>query len=139
MMHRRTITWLGLMTVMLSLTAGLHAADSPTAEQLAGIWAMQAVNINGEAQGGNKGSYLVLRDDGTFRIIKRGQKPTGKWRLEEGELVLSGDEGEIMRGEVELADDELTLTVVEGGDTVELIYKRTELEEEPPAPDAPDA
>jgi len=135
-MDSRGITFFGLVAALLTLTAGLHAEDAPTAETLAGIWAMQSVSVNGEPQGGNDGSYLVLRDDGTFRIIKRGQKPTGKWRVEEGSLVLEGDDGYTMRGDVELADDELTFTVVEGGDTVELTYERTELEEAPPAPDA---
>jgi len=135
-MNSRGITLFGLVAALLTLTAGLHAEDAPSAEKLAGIWEVQAVSVNGEPQGGNDGSYLVLRDDGTFRIIKRGQKPTGKWRVEEGSLVLEGDDGVSMRGEVELADDELTFTVVEGGETIELAYKRTDLEEEPPASDA---
>lgn len=108
--------------------------------RLPGIWKLEIATVNGKDQPvqDNDPSYLVIRADKTFRIIKKGRKPEGTWALNsEGQLVMNLADGQSITQEIKRQQGEkLELTTKdEDGDLLTALYGRTSLIEEPKAVD----
>jgi len=104
-------------------------------QQLPGIWIVESVLVDGKAQAARADdpNYLILRDDKTFRIVKRGLKPEGTWGLNaEGQLLLNATNDDPKTAKMKrLSRDKLELTIVDGRVSVELNYGRSGLTTEP--------
>lgn len=105
---------------------------------LPGIWKLEKAWTNEKPDPVREDdpSYFVFREDGSFRIIKKGRKPDGTWTLsEEGQLVLNMKDGPRMTTEKFFVADQLQMTLKEGSNTLRAEYVRTGLKEEPKAAD----
>ena len=113
-----------------------HAILSP---RLTGIWQLESASEGDSVQqkGDRDPTWLIVRDDGTFRIVKTGRKPQGTWLLNESsQFVMNADNDDSKMAGVSLQPgDILELTVNEDGSDVTLRYVLTDLTEEPKAAD----
>jgi hypothetical protein len=111
--------------------------DALASQGLHGIWIVENAEIDGQSEPVRKDdpSYIILRADKTFRIVKKGQKTSGIWSLESlDQLILKADET-VTAQVARPAGDKLELTILEGGQVFKLRYARTNLTEEPQAAD----
>ena len=102
---------------------------------LVGYWEVQSVTANGKPDQNEKGGFLILRANGTFRMAKRGRKPAGKWEVKGEKLLLTVTGKPTMPTDWKLTGDELTLDATQGKNRVILKYRRVKLDKEPKAPD----
>lgn len=105
-----------------------------------GIWKLEwAKPQNGSVQRipDDDGSYLQLKSDKTFRISKKGRKPTGNWRLTSlTELEMVDSEQTVRTSKIAFKpENRLEIVMMEEGSTTTLQYVRTDLTELPKAPD----
>lgn len=65
-------------------------ADKKASDEkvLHGIWEHRKFSINGTEEKAERGNYLILRKDGTFKIVKRGRKSEGKWSVKPNHQLL---------------------------------------------------
>jgi len=125
-----------LVLIVSNLVLFLSASKLNYPTELSGYWAIQSVSINGNVDKGEKGSYLIFRKDGTFRIAKRGKKPEGTWDVsEENKLVLKHREKLFLEIDWCVKNTELTLSYMQGNARVVLKYLKEVHETEPKAPD----
>jgi hypothetical protein len=104
--------------------------------ELQAYWAVQSVTVDGKEDGGEKGSYLIIRADGTYRSVKKGRKPEGSWSVDaDNKLVLKVGERVIMRSDWQRDGDRLTLSFEDRGAKVQIKYSKAVLDKEPKAPD----
>lgn len=109
------------------------------AQQLPGIWIVENVMMDGKAEAvhADDPNYLVIRADKTFRLIKKGRKPEGTWKLDaEGQLAMDSTNDESKTAKIKRqSGDKLELTIDDKGIVVLLRYGRSGLTEEPKAID----
>ena len=66
--------------VLPMLLASISAAEEQLSTHvLTGYWEVQGMTVNGKEDRGEAGAYWIFRQNGTFKIVKRGRKPEGKW------------------------------------------------------------
>jgi hypothetical protein len=114
------------------------AADKRRPQELHGYWAVQTVTVNGKDEsGGEEGSFLIIRANGTYRVAKRGRKPEGSWEVNaENKLVLNMGDKPLMTATWSVKGDHLTLSFDERDNLKPVIkYVRKKLDKEPKAPD----
>lgn len=114
-------------------------ANALFSQQLLGIWIVESISFDGMAQSvrDDDPSYLILRADKTFRIVKKGRKPSGTWELDsEGRLVMNATNDESQTAEIRRQPgDKLEMLMEDDGSMVKVQYGRTDLTEEPKAVD----
>lgn len=105
---------------------------------VSGIWIVQSATVDGKPQAvrPDDPNYLVIRGDQTYRIIKKGRKPTGTWvQNSDGDILLRSEEPPGTADLKRQPDGTLQLSGQEGRKSVVLTYARTELKDEPKAAD----
>jgi len=78
-------------------------ANALISQQLLGIWKVEGISLDGTAQPvrDEEPSYLIIRADKTFRIVKKGRKPSGTWELNsDGRLVMNATNDESKTAEI---------------------------------------
>jgi len=94
-------------------------------KELSGSWVVQSVTKDGTIQGGNKGSHLITRPDGTFLIDNRGRQSKGLWRIDaDGRIVFVVGSKIIMQGTWRTDGKHLTVSFDDRGAKVEIKYLR---------------
>ena len=115
---------------------GVVQAEPNRPAELQGYWLTKSVVVNGKQDGGEEGSYLIIRADGTYRIAKKGRKPEGSWQVNtNNELVLKIRDQVILRSDWRRDGNLLTLSYEDRGAKIVLKYSKAVLEKEPKAPD----
>jgi hypothetical protein len=106
--------------------------------QLVGIWILEKASVDGKPEPvtPDDPSYLVVRADKTFQIIKKGQKPVGKWEFDsKGQFVMKTSKKTMSSQVRRQPGDRLELEFIEDGSKVLAQYSRTNLTKEPKAVD----
>ena len=100
-------------------------------ESLVRIWEVTELAVNGERDGGEEGGYWILREDGSFSIIKRGRKTDGNWEIDAEKSILhfSIDGQVVMEGTYVLDARLLVVSIADGEDKVRFSLKDSGLED----------
>lgn len=110
-------------------------ADQLQVKGLAGYWEITSAKIDGEPEEGLAGSFLVLRRDGTFALVRTlqlGEQPRGSWEAHgDGKLILHHAGQKTIEAEMQIQGDRLTLAYPDAGARVEETLDRRELKDEP--------
>lgn len=105
------------------------------ADALPGYYEVVDATIDGEPELGMRGGYLVLRDDGTFKMVRTipiGTQPKGDWELTEDErLYFKYTNGTSFDADMDIDGGQLVLSYIDNGLKWVLRYQRRELSEEP--------
>ena len=105
-------------------------------KELSGSWVVQSVTKDGKAQGGNQGSHLIIRPDGTFLIDRRSRQSKGLWHIDaDGRIVFVVGSKIVMQGAWRTDGKHLTVSFDDRGAKVKIKYLRENSKTKPKAPD----
>ena len=117
----------------MCVTTGIFAQSNTNA--LIGYWEVQNITVGGVEDKGEAGAYWIFRKDGSFKIIKRGRKPDGKWATElENKLSLEIHGQPKLEGTWEIDKETLTFKADQGGNILIFTFIKRYLKEEPSEP-----
>lgn len=129
---------IGIVTSLCLLCLVIYAsAEEENKEEhaLTGIWEVQKITVDKKEDGGEAGAYWIFRADGTFKIVKRGRKPEGKWTLTPGNRLTLTIEGKaILDGARTVKKETLVIQAKQGEDILEFTFVKRDLKEEPSEP-----
>ena len=117
-------------------TGGTSAKDKEKKENvLVGYWEIQKITVDGKEDGGGAGAYWIFRENGTFKIVKRGRNSEGKWSVNPERRLLMEIEGKSMLDGVwKREKDTLVIQAELGNSKVVFSFVKRALKAEPKEP-----
>lgn len=119
-----------LLVVLLAGCGGANAKP-----EMPGYYVLTHATMGGEREPGTGGGYLILREDGTFKMVQmmgEGIDPKGVWEREgDNRFILRYANGRVINAKMKIDDDHLTLSWDYHGLKFVRKYERRDLAEEP--------
>ena len=110
-------------------------SDSMEVKGLLGYWEVESAKIDGEVDEGLPGSFLIIRESGSFALVRKlqiGPQPSGKWdAVGDGRLTMEFSTGAKISANMRIDGDRLALTYQDAGAEFEVQYQRRDLKADP--------
>ncbi len=127
-------TILAGLATMVMFMSGVSMAGAHDAGSLHGYWEVQKVLVDGNEDGGEVGAYWIFRDDGTFKIVKRGRKPEGSWSVSEDRLLLEVSGIRMLDGVWRIEGERLVIEATQASKKLVFLFMKRALASEPKEP-----
>lgn len=118
-----------------SVTPPASTVPDPTPKPIiTKIWEVKRIEVNNKEDSGEAGAYWILREDGTFSIVKKSKKSDGTWSWKDDVLKMKITNGPTLEGETKLENDSLIVTSQRGDEEIVLSFVDSKLTREPTEP-----